>query len=221
MKTTNAIGLTLLGLLMANHATAQAPDTPLASTPPAAGNAVAPSGRITAPDPATLNEAQREEHERSLKTFGGPLGPRMPLLNSPDVLAAWSQMQDALTKSTLPRKLREVATLVVGSHWKAQFEWYIHAKEAQRHGVSPEAVEAIRVGKQPKFDTPEEEIVYRYAHELIATHQVSDSAYDAAWKLLGTRTLVDLTVLLGHYTSVSMTLNAHRVPLPNGVAPMF
>ena len=222
MKTISVIGLALLGLSMTNHANAQAPDMRLAAAPAAAVKSVTPSGRIAAPDPASMNEAQRAEYERSAKAFGAAgLGPRMPLLNSPDVLAAWSEMQNALSKSSLPRKLREVAILVVGSHWKSEFEWYAHAEEARRYGVSPEAVEAIRVGKQPKFGTSEEEIVYRYAHELVTTHQVSDSAYDAAWKLLGTRTLVDLTVLLGHYTSVSMTLNAHRVPLPNGVAPMF
>lgn len=222
MKTSNAIGTALLGLLMMNNANAQTPDARSTAAPAAAGKSVAtPSGRITAPAPAEMNEVQREEYERSLKTFGGPVGPRMPLLNSPDVLEAWSQMQGALMKSTLPRKLREVAILVVGSHWKSEFEWHIHAEEARRHGVAPAAVEAIRVGKQPEFATAEEQIVYRYAHELVTAHQVSDSAYDAAWKLLGTRTLVDLTVLLGHYTSVSMTLNAHRVPLPNGVAPAF
>lgn len=221
MKTSNVIGTALLGLLMTSQANTQTPDARSATAPAAAVKSATPSGRITAPALVEMNEAQREEYERSLKTFGGPVGPRMPLINSPDVLEAWSQMQNALMKSTLPRKLREVAILVVGSHWKSEFEWYIHAEEAKRHGVALAAVEAIRVGKQPQFATTEEQIVYRYAHELVTTHQVSDSAYDAAWKLLGTKTLVDLTVLLGHYTSVSMTLNAHRVPLPNGVAPVF
>lgn len=221
MKTTHVIGAAMLGLLMMNHANAQTPDAATTAAPAGAGKSTVTPGRITAPDPATMNEAQRTEYERSMKAFGGAFGPRMPLINSPDVLAAWSQMQDALSKSSLPLKLREVAILVVGSAWKSEFEWYAHAEQARRQGVSPEAVEAIRIGKQPKFNTPEEEIVYRYAHELVTTHQVSDSAYNAAWKLLGTRTLVDLTVLLGHYTSVSMTLNAHRMLLPNGVAPSF
>jgi 4-carboxymuconolactone decarboxylase len=221
MKATHVICTALLGLLMMNHANAQTSGAQTTSAPASAGKSTVTTGRITAPDPATMNEAQRAEYERSFKTFGGALGPRMPLLNSPEVLAAWSQMQDALTKSSLPPKLREVAILVVGSEWKSEFEWYAHAEQARRSGVSPEAVEAMRVGKQPKFSTPEEEIVYRYAHELVTTHQVSDSAYQAAWKLLGTRTLVDLTVLIGHYTSVAMTLNAHRMPLPKGVAPSF
>jgi 4-carboxymuconolactone decarboxylase len=87
--------------------------------------------------------------------------------------------------------------------------------------VAPAAIEAIRQGKPPHFATTEETLIYRYATELITTHRVSEDTYQEAWKLLGTRTLVDLTVLLGHYTSVSMTLNAHEVPLPDGAPRAF
>ena len=37
----------------------------------------------------------------------------------------------------------------------------------------------------------------------------------------GERTLVELTALVGYYTMVAMTLNAHEIPLPEGVAPAF
>ena len=33
--------------------------------------------------------------------------------------------------------------------------------------------------------------------------------------------MVELTALVGYYTMVAMTLNAHEVPLPDGVAPAF
>ena len=238
MGRNNLIGAALLALLMTNQASAQEADPEKAAVPSAGAaqaavpekapepstsvkGTAAPSGRITAPPLAEMSEAQLAEYERSTKAFGAPLGPRIPLLNSPDVLTAWSEMQNALTKSALPHKLREVAILAVARTWKSEFLWYVHAEEARKDGISPAAVEAIRGGKKPVFTTPDEDVVYRYAHELSTTHQVSDSAYNAAWKLLGTRSLVDLTVLLGHYTSVSMTLNAHRLPLPDGVAPIF
>lgn len=208
---------------MTGSALSQAPNAGASNEPrPAAAKVtVTPSGRITAPPVAEMNELQRQQYESSVRGFGGPVGPRMPLINSPEVAEAWQGMQTALIKSPLSRKLREVAILAVGAAWKSEFEWYVHAEEAVRFGISPAAVEAIHAGKEPKFTTEEESIVYRYAHELVTTHQVSDAAYNAAWKLLGTRTLVDLTVHLGHYTSVAMTLNAHKVPLPDGVKPQF
>jgi len=36
------------------------------------------------------------------------------------------------------------------------------------------------------------------------------------WQALG---VVELTALIGYYTMVSMTLNAHEIPLPEGQKP--
>lgn len=219
MKTVH-LATAALGLVLCNQALTQS--RPAAEPPPAAKKiTVTPSGRITAPPLSDMNSAQKEEYERSVRGFGGPAGPRMPLLNSPDVLQAWQGMQVALSKSALPRKLREVAILAVAREWQSEFEWYAHAEEARRQGISAAAVEAIRVGNKPSFTSEDESVVYAYANELMTVHRVSDDTYRAAWKLLGTRLLVDLTVLLGHYTSVSITLNAHEVPLPDGVEKAF
>jgi 4-carboxymuconolactone decarboxylase len=38
------------------------------------------------------------------------------------------------------------------------------------------------------------------------------------WGVVG---VVELTALIGYYTMVAMTLNAHEFPLPAGVAPPF
>lgn len=189
-----------------------------AAFPPAANVTVTPSGRITAPAISEMNEFQKSQYEGSVRMGGGP---RMPLINSLPILEAWNGMQVALSGSSLPSKLRELSIVVVGAYWKSEFEWRAHSQQAVRAGVSAAAVEAIRKGQEPVLATDEEKIVYRYAHELVVNHQVSDAAYNAAWKLLGTRNLVELTVLLGHYTSVAMTLNAHKVPLPDGEKNAF
>lgn len=216
--------VTMVGALTAGgYALGQVQTTPAGGGPPpaAAKITITPSGRITAPPVEQMSEEQKKQYDVNLRVFGGPAGPRMPLLNSMEVAEAWQGMQNALTKSALPERLREVAIVTVAKIWKSEFEWYVHSKNAARDGVAPAAIEAIRIGKEPKFTAEDETVVYRYSHELVANHQVSDATYNAAWKLLGTRTLVDLTVLLGHYTSVSMTLNAHKVPLPDGVAYPF
>ena len=33
--------------------------------------------------------------------------------------------------------------------------------------------------------------------------------------------VVELTALIGYYTMVAMTLNAHEIPLPDGATPVF
>lgn len=219
MKTVH-IAATALGLILCNQALTQSP--PAADQLPMAKKfTVTPSGRITAPPPGEMDSVEKREYEQSLRIFGAPVGPRMPLLNSPDVHQAWQGMQVALSKSALPRKLREIAILAVAREWQSEFEWYMHAEQARQQGVSAAAVEAIRVGNKPSFTGEDERVVYAYAHELMTAHRVSDETYRAAWTLLGTRLLVDLTVLLGHYSSVSITLNAHEVPLPDGVDKAF
>jgi 4-carboxymuconolactone decarboxylase len=191
------------------------------SSTPAAQSASPSTARIGAPPESELNAAQRTEYESAIKGFGTPAGPRMPLLNSPDVLQAWGDMQKALSRSKLPAPLRELCIITVGAYWKSEFEWYVHAPGARKQGIPAEAIEAIRKQQAPHFSAPDQRIVYEFTHQLIHRHQVDDATYAAAWKLLGTRTLIDLIGLIGHYTSVSMMLNANHVPIPSKVTPAF
>jgi len=52
--------------------------------------------------------------------------------------------------------------------------------------------------------------------ELYRTRRVSSPTYDRLAQILGSKCLVALTVLVGHYNNVAMTLNAHEVSLPAG-----
>ena len=56
---------------------------------------------------------------------------------------------------------------------------------------------------------------WRVAERRLDTFQTDALAH------LGERRLVELTALVGYYTMVAMTLNAHEIPLPEGVAPAF
>lgn len=177
--------------------------------------------RMGAPDFATLSVEQREIVEAAIKKLGGPYGPRIPLLNSPDVAVAWSQLGGAIRRSALTNAQREIAILVVGQHWQADFEWHAHAPRALAAGVTEEQLAAMKKGLDPRFEDGSMRVVYEYCRELVLTKRVSDATYAAAKRLLGSRLLVDLTALTGHFTNVAMTLNAHHVQLPPGVESPF
>lgn len=179
------------------------------------------SARIGAPDLQTLGPNEKAIVEAAIAKLGGPFGPRMPLLNSPEVAGAWSRLGKALADSSLKKVFRELAILVVGQHWQADFEWHAHAPRAIAAGLTAEQIEAIRRAEVPHFDDLELVQVHAYCSELVKSKGVSDATYTAARSLLGDRVLVDLTVLLGHFTNVAMTLNAHRVPLPPGTESPF
>ena len=177
--------------------------------------------RIGAPALDDLGPDERAIVQGAINKLGGPFGPRMPLLHSPDVAIAWSQLGRALKKSELKDAWRELAILVVGQHWQADFEWHAHASRAAAAGMTTEQISVIKSGQTPVFDDKATRQVHAYCRELVHTKQVSDSTYDAARHLLGDKVLVELTALLGHFTNVAMTLNAHHVQLPPGIPSPF
>ncbi|HEY9568326.1 MAG TPA: carboxymuconolactone decarboxylase family protein, partial [Thalassobaculum sp.] len=122
-------------------------------------------------------------------------------------------------RTCLPARLGELAILVTGRRWNAELEWVVHAEAARKAGLSPEVVAAIRDGRPPAFEHRDEAEVYAFARELQQTGRVSDAVYDAVRARWEERGVVELTAVIGYYTMVAMTLNAHRIPLPDGMAP--
>ena len=149
-------------------------------------------------------------------------GPFAPWLRSPG-FADVAQGLGAFVRyrSSLDPRLRELAIIVVGAQWQAEYEFAAHGPLAIRAGVSREAVEAVSRGEPPRFGRSDERIVYEFVHELITTRRVGDERYAAAMDLLGESGVVELVGILGYYTLVCMTLNAFEVPLGDGMEPPF
>jgi 4-carboxymuconolactone decarboxylase len=119
--------------------------------------------------------------------------------------------------------LSELAILVTGAYWKAGFEWASHAPIAAKAGVPAAVIEAIRQGLTPDFG-PEDEAaaaVHAFSVEMHATRDISDATYARALAALGATGVIDLVGILGYYTFISMSINAFRVPLPEGSADPF
>ncbi len=179
--------------------------------------------RIPDLDPAKLNDAQRKVYDAIVAGPRGKVqGPLGIWLQSP-ALAHSAQQLGAFCRfgSSLPARLSELAILVTGADWKAQFEWYAHAPMGIAAGLDPAPLEAIRTGGQPTFAKDDEAAVYAFAHELVTTRRVSDAVYARAVKQLGQAGVVELVAIIGYYGLVSATLNVFEVPLPEGVAPPF
>src|ERR1700692_1860675 len=82
----------------------------------------------------------------------------------------------------------------------------------ERAGLPPEKVEALIAGLHTSFDDPRQQVVYDVTCALIAPRIVPQGLYKRAVRLLGDTGLTDLTVLIGYFTSISMTLAAYDVP---------
>ncbi len=177
--------------------------------------------RLPPLDPAALSGGRKALYD---KIVGGPrgrvAGPLEAMVQCPAVGDPLQQLGARLRfDGVLPGKLRELAILVAARFWTAQFEWHAHARIARDEGLDQAVIAALAEGAAPALATPEENAVYAFCRELHETHGVAAATYATAVETLGQEAVIELTVLSGYYTTISMILNTFEVPLPEGVAP--
>lgn len=163
-----------------------------------------------------LDEAQRAVWD---KVVAGPrgrvIGPLRAAIHNADLACAWSALGETLRFGTsLGKRFSELAIIVTGRRWSAQVEWFVHARAAAEAGLEAETIEAIRDGRPPAFSQPDDALVYDYARLLLQDGSVPAALHARATARFGVRGVVELTALVGYYSMVAMTLNAHEIPLP-------
>jgi len=179
------------------------------------------ASRVELPPYEEMNANQKKIYDQTVAHFGKPMGPRLALLPADQVVTKWADLLKGIQESELPRNFWEMSILVVARYWNCQFEFWAHEAKARKEGVSDDVIDAIRNGQVPNFKNDDEQVVYQYCQELIYDKKVSDKTYQALRTFVGQKQLIELTVLMGHYSSVAMTLIAHEVALPDGVdAPL-
>jgi 4-carboxymuconolactone decarboxylase len=177
--------------------------------------------RIPLPSPDAMTPEQRQVYESIVNGPRGTLvGPLRAALHRPELADKWQQLGELLRyRTSLPPHISEIAILVTARRWNSQVEWHMHAIAAANAGVAADAIEDIKQHRRPVKADAQALAAHDYAVELTKTGTVAQATYDAvrlAWKDVG---VVELTALIGYYTMVAMTLNAHEIPLPTGVEP--
>jgi 4-carboxymuconolactone decarboxylase len=121
---------------------------------------------------------------------------------------AYYQTQSTLTKAEI-----EITTNVINGRWLAAYGNYEHEMIAEKlGGLPPEKVEALIAGLPTSFDDPRQQVVYELASTLAQPRVVPKGLYRRAKELLGDEGIVDVTMLMGWFTGVSLTLMAFDVP---------
>ena len=153
---------------------------------------------------------------------GGLIGPFNAFVQAPGVGRHLSALGRVLRfETSIERRLTEIVIITVGARWKAEFEWWAHARMAREHGVANAVVDAIGRGEDPVFEAADERTVHAVARQLTDSGRLDQDTYDRAQRLLGDTGVVELVALCGYYTLVSFLLNAFAVPLPPGAAPVW
>ncbi|HEV2265537.1 MAG TPA: carboxymuconolactone decarboxylase family protein [Stellaceae bacterium] len=123
-------------------------------------------------------------------------------------------------ENTLPNAVKELVILVTARHWGAQFEWAVHRGFALEAGLPVAVCDAVGRGETPAALTPEQQVAYDFASELLATKAVSDPVFARAKRTFGDTGVVEITVCVGYYGLIGLVLNTDRTPLPPDAAPL-
>jgi 4-carboxymuconolactone decarboxylase len=177
-----------------------------------------PAPRFVPPEPATLDVAQRRVYDATAAGRRGSVPANvLAWLPSPE-LAQRAQHLGAFLRyeTSLEPRWRELAILVVARRWSAQYEWAVHAVEAQRAGLPDEVIAAVRERRPPTLAEGIDRVVFAVATALVHDGVLADGTFAAADAALGRQRLVELVGLVGYYTMVAMTLNAFEVAPPPG-----
>lgn len=151
---------------------------------------------------------------------GSVRGPFAALLRSPDVAELVQRLGAHMRfRSSVPPALNELAILVCGRAWSAQFEFYAHAEIGRAAGLPDSIIDAIAAGREPPDMDADQRAVWSFCDALQRTRFVPDAAYADAVARFGEQGVIDLVAVSGYYTIVSMVLNVARVPVPEGIAP--
>jgi 4-carboxymuconolactone decarboxylase len=115
-------------------------------------------------------------------------------------------------RTGLSPHLSETAILVTAAHWRAEYEFEVHAAEALKVGVPEAEIEALREGRVPVIADPDADLVYRFASVFYETRDVPDALFEEAVARFGRRTVVELVGVLGYYSMLAIALRVFRVP---------
>ena len=181
------------------------------------------TARITLPCPETMTSDQRAVHDAVLRGPRGKLvGPLRAALLNADLADRWQKLGEILRYHTsLPKRITELAILVTARRWNSDLEWQIHATAAAEGGLDAAIIDAIRIAQPPRFEAADEAETYEFSRQIQLTGKVDDLTYGAVKDRWGDVGVVELTAVIGYYTMVAMTLNAHHIPLPDGCNPTF
>jgi len=111
-----------------------------------------------------------------------------------------------LTKTELAPKLRELAILRIAKLTGSDYEWTQHYPIALEAGVSHEQTASLSNWRESASFNKEECAVLQYTDEVAQDVTVKDETFDELKIFLSERSIVELTLSIGHWGLVARLL---------------
>jgi len=162
-----------------------------------------------------MTPEQQEGFRILAKAEGGELqGPAKIWVDNTDLATAVAPLADHFhpPNHSLTEREREIAVCVITSRFHSAYPTSAHERIGKQAGLPAAKVEAIVGGMPTSFDDAREQVVYEMAIALTQGRWVPRGLYERAVKALGHVSITDVITLMGHYSSVAMTLAFYDVP---------
>jgi 4-carboxymuconolactone decarboxylase len=171
--------------------------------------------------PAAKREDLTPEHQqiwdRIHATRSGGGGPYSMLMHAPAMAQHFAATEDYFrTQSLLPDADREIMILAAARELDARYAWSRHEIRAQKLGIRPEVIEALRA-KAPieKFTGPER-LLIEFTRTLVRDHTVTEPLFARMKSELGQAKFIEAVGLLGHYMTIGTVIRLFDVEPPEG-----
>lgn len=192
----------------------------MSDTPPRIANGVGGQVRVSALPGDALDTRQMAVIECVRNVTGYPQGaPVHPffltLARSPAVFEAFTRLGvEALSQCCLPWRERELVILRTGWLCDAPYQWGEHVHTGREAGLTEDEIEAAKAGSAHPGWNLRDRALLRAVEELVADKTIGEDTWTMLAGHLDEGQLIDLPIIVGHYTMTAYLQNALRFP-PN------
>jgi 4-carboxymuconolactone decarboxylase len=161
-----------------------------------------------------MGQEMKDAYDYTMELRGIVPGPHKIWLANPKLsrtivpTGLYYQKESTLTKAEI-----EIVTILINARWLSPYATYEHEGIGELLGhLPPETVQRMIGGQTVSFSDDRQQVVFDLTSALVIPRIVSAGLYQRAKAALGEAGIVDVVVLIGWFTMVSMTLNAFDVP---------
>ena len=141
------------------------------------------------------------------------------LVRHPDLFRSWYPFGDKLLwRGKLPARDREL--LILRNAWlcRAEYGWGRHRPIARAANINEEEIDRVRAGPDaPGWDHFEAALL-RAVDELHTDSRIGEATWAQLAACYDERQLIEVPMVIGHYTMLSFTLNSLGIALEPGLA---
>ena len=164
-----------------------------------------------------LSAEQQAIWDRIFENRTGGGGPYSMLMHSPAMAERFAATEDYFRNhSLLADADREIIILTAAREVEAHYAWSRHEIRAQKVGIRPEVVEAIRARASGDKFAGRERLLVEFTRTLMRDHMLSDDLFARMESEFGYAKFIEAVGLLGHYITIGTVIRMFDVKPPEG-----